>query len=96
MTDHVEEAIKALPRVHQCRMAHLVLRGWHIQCSLYAGDAHNLYGKSRQSWTARLQDEVNEELDAFHNAYRLKIYSATTLLTLLDQMVGVVKEHAEC
>lgn len=83
MTDHVEQAVIALPPVLQRRMAHLVLRGWVIGCTMTRFNS--------ASWTARLPAaeairHVGTNLD-----FALKIYSSHTLLTLLDQMCGVVE-----
>lgn len=82
--DHAEQAVRALPPFLQRRMANLVLRGWKIECTPLNAQGANVL---RLSWTAR----CNGVLNGASQSYARKIYIASTLLTLLDQMVGVVE-----
>lgn len=80
--DHREAAVRALPEHLKMRMAQLALAGWQIE--------YHPRSQTTPTWSARYRP--GEVVNANGDIYTLKVYSTSTLLTLLDQMVDVVAD----
>lgn len=87
-TDPMEVAINKLRPEWAQLMANLVLRGWIIRCEPKPHPAFD-------TWTAHVECSTAEQyeiLKAHKELHGLRLYTAPTLLSLLQQMKPVLEE----
>ena len=90
--DNVERTVKKLRPEWAQLMANLVLRGWIIK-PVEGQIGQYIHGTD--AWTAHLECDTLEKLQiaTIHkDRFGLRMYSAPSLLVLLEQMVDVLAE----